>query len=479
MNDEEKQTKRKGKSKAQRLMEMVGQHCELWHSGDNIAYGSFLALDHWENWRVSSPQFRRWAYGLYYLQGKDVISRPTWDNLQCLLEQRALAGKHHETYRRVARVGDTIYVDLGNEQWQYVEATKSGWDVKDNPPFKFLRGSNTGALPMPERGGSLDELQPLITSCSDNWQRIKGFILDAYKGRKPYFALAVHGVQGSAKTYACRTIRTTIDPCCKAPLTRLPRDEKELGVSAQSEYVLAYDNVSHLPQWMSDSLCSVSTGAGFKARTLYTDGEQTIFDVARPIILNGIPQCVESNDLLSRSLIVEQPMIAEEERREEVELDAQYEAIKGRVFGGILDCLCTGLANYSATKLERLPRMADSVRWVSACYGDDAFVKAYEANEEEAAQCGLDSSPIARAILDMFKGDRKAWEGTATELLGEISNRLSYDQRGKDFPTTYNALGVRLKRDVPLLLKAGLRVDKQHDHDRRGISIVRVSSLGA
>ena len=235
-----------------------------------------------------------------------------------------------------------------------------------------------------------------------------------------------------------------------------------------------------MPQLLSDALFAVSTGGGFKSRTLYTDGEQTIFDVARPIILNGIPQCVESSDLLSRALIAEQPMIADEDRREEAELDAQYEAVKGRVFGGILDCLSNGLKNYPTTHLAKLPRMADSVKWVSACYGDDTFLKAYQDNEEEATRCGLDSSPTARAIIKMF-GDKLAhWEGTAHELLEQLNDRTPYEQRDrKDYPTDAKKMGMRLTRDLPLLVKAGLRVDRDRDGNQRTIRIDRVSSLGA
>jgi hypothetical protein len=478
MTNDASKPKRKGKSKAQALVELIRENCTLWNGGDGVAYATFRTQEHLENWRITAPQFREWAYGLYFTRSKDVISRPTWDNLLCLVKQQALQDAPQETYRRVARVGDTIYVDLGDAAWSCVKVDGQGWALADSPAVKFLRGSNTGALPMPEHGGSMDELRPLVTSCPENWERMKGFILDAYKGRKPYFALAVHGTQGSAKTYACRLIRTTIDPVRKAPLARLPRDERELGVTAQSEYVLAYDNVSHLPQWLSDALCAVSTGGGFKARTLYTDDEQTIFDCARPIILNGIPQCVESNDLLSRALLVEQPMITDEQRREETELDAEYEAVKGRVMGGILDCVSKGLANHAKTTLPRLPRMADSVKWVSACYGNDVFVKAYAENEEDAAQAGLDSSPIARAVIRLL--DKvAAWEGTAEKLLREVADYVPYDQRGRDFPANYKALGRQLRRDTPLLLKAGLRVDVKRDAARRTIRIDKGTPLGS
>ena len=432
---DEKKGKRKNKS--QRLVELINSQCELWHSGDSVAYATYLVGDHQENWRVGSRQFKQWAYGLYYATHKDIMTDATYSNVQCLVEQQALQGQHHQTYRRVARVicpeakGDTIYIDLGNPEWQCAAATADGWRILDKPPVKFLRSSNTGELPMPEHGGSMDELRPFITASPENWERMKGFILDCFKGRKPYFVLVVHGSQNGGKTYACGKLRNTIDPCRKAALARLPRDEREIGVAASSEHVLAFDNVSHLPQWMSDTLCMVSTGGGFKARTLYTDGEQTIFDVACPIILDGVPQCAESSDLLSRCLLAEQPPRNEEDQRTETELDARYEAARGRIFGGILDLVSNGLRNYLTTHLTKLPRMADSVKWITACLGNDDFLAAYEGNEEEATQFGLDNSPTARAVIRMFGGTRTHWEGTAAELLAELNSIVPYDQRAQ------------------------------------------------
>ena len=478
---DEKTTKKKRKNKSQRLVELVVSQCELWNSGDSVAYASYLVGDHWENWRVGSTQFRRWAFGLYYATHHDVMTDATYSNVQCLLEQQALQGRHHETYRRVARVGDTIFIDLGNPKWECVETTADGWKVIDKPPVKFLRGGNTGALPMPEHGGNMDELRPLVASTQENWERMKGFVLDAFKGHKPYFVLVVHGTQGSGKTYACEKLRMTIDPCLKAALSRLPKDEKELGVSASSEYVLAFDNVSRLPQLLSDTLCMVSTGGGFKARTLYTDGEQTIFDVSCPIILNGVPQCAESNDLLSRCLLVEKPPRNEEDQRTEKELDARYEVVKGRVFGGILDMIANGLRNYPTTHLAKLPRMADSVKWITACYGDDTFLEAFKGNEEEATECGLDYSPIARAVIKILGEKLAYWEGTASELLERLNDIIPYEQRNRtDYPTDAKSLGMRLRRDTPYLLKAGFKVGKAtRKSDRRIIRIDRVSSSGA
>jgi hypothetical protein len=42
-----------------------------------------------------------------------------------------------------------------------------------------------------------------------------------------------------------------IDPSM-APVRALPRDERELFIAASNGHVLAFDNVSSLPPWLSD-----------------------------------------------------------------------------------------------------------------------------------------------------------------------------------------------------------------------------------
>ena len=46
----------------------------------------------------------------------------------------------------------------------------------------------------------------------------------------------------------------------------LPRDDRDLFIAASNGHVLAFDNVSGLPAWISDTLCRLATGGGFAVR---------------------------------------------------------------------------------------------------------------------------------------------------------------------------------------------------------------------
>jgi hypothetical protein len=77
------------------------------------------------------------------------------------------------------------------------------------------------------------------------------------------------GEQGSAKSTFSAILRALLDPNT-APLRALPREDRDLFIAASNGHVLAFDNVSGLPGWISDTLCRLATGGGFAVRQLST-----------------------------------------------------------------------------------------------------------------------------------------------------------------------------------------------------------------
>ena len=56
-----------------------------------------------------------------------------------------------------------------------------------------------------------------------------------------------------------RVIRSLIDPST-SPLRAEPRDVRDLMIASRNSWVVAFDNVSHLPNWLSDAICRLATG---------------------------------------------------------------------------------------------------------------------------------------------------------------------------------------------------------------------------
>jgi hypothetical protein len=288
--------------------------------------------------------------------------------------------------------------------------------------------------------------------------------------------LILLGGQGTAKSTAARILRSLVDPST-VPLRSPPKNEHDLVIDSVSSWVIAFDNISELPGWLSDALCRLATGGGYATRTLYTDRDQELFEAMRPAILNGITDVATRPDLLDRALLVNLRPIAKAERREEKEIFAQLEEARPTLMGFLFSAIAKGLRTAPTVRLNGLPRMADFARWAVAteeALGAEAgaFMKAYGASQEEAVGQALEASPIAVPLWKLaaaHKGLENAWEGTATNLLKELTEKIDEeDRRVKGWPKAANTLSRELKRLAPPLRDVGVYAEQLSRSDKQG-----------
>jgi hypothetical protein len=226
----------------------------------------------------------------------------------------------HGVHLRVGRLDDKLYIDLADDQWRAVEIGLNGWRIVADPPLRFRRSAGMRPLPLPKRGGSIDDLRPFLHISSEaDFVLSAEWMLAALRDHGPYPVLALSGEQGSAKTFRAAVLRSLVDPNI-APLRTLPREDRDLFIAATNGHVVGFDNLSNLPAWISDTLCRLSTGGGFATRQLYTDQDEVLFDAMRPIILTGIEDIVTCGDLSDSSIFLVLQSISVATGRLETEL---------------------------------------------------------------------------------------------------------------------------------------------------------------
>src|SRR4029079_3040847 len=257
------------------------------------------------------------------------------------------------------------------------------------------------------------------------------------------------GEQGSAKSTFSAILRALLDPNT-APLRALPREDRDLFIAACNGHVLAFDNVSSLPAWISDTLCRLATGGGFAVRQLYSDQDEVLFDAARPVILNGIEDIVTRPDLADRAVFLTLEPIPEERRRPEQELWAAFELERPRLLGVLLDAVAKGLAELPAPRLDKLPRMADFALWATACetalWPSGTFWSAYCGNRDEVVEGVIDADLLATAVRALMEM-RTVWTGTASDLLGALAEVVGERvAKSRTWPDGPRALANRLRR---------------------------------
>ena len=457
---------------------------ELFHDSRQDAFATISIGDHRETWSMRSRAFRQWVAHRYFVtSGKIPNTQALSDAINVLSGHAVFGGAEREIFTRIASLEGRIYLDLADPEWRVVEIDADGWRIVANSPVKFRRPRGMLSLPEPIHG-SLDELTAFINVRSvDDRRLVLGWLLGTLRPTGPYAVLVVHGEQGSAKSTLTRMLRSLVDPNT-AGIRASPRDERDLVIAANNGWCLAFDNVSRIPDWLSDAYCRVSTGGGFATRTLFENDEETIFDAQRPIILNGIEEVATRGDLLDRSVVVYLAAIPEENRRPERELWNDFERARPRILGALLSAASAALASEATIVLPRVPRMADFARWVSAAeesmgWQRGAFLAAYQGNRNEANDLTLDASPISAVVRSWTTSLSEPWLGTATDLL-QLLEGLADDKtrRLKAWPETARSLANALRRLAPNMRSAGIDIsfDGRKHGGKRVIRIERLPS---
>jgi hypothetical protein len=474
---------KKAPSQATALVELA-QDVEFFCTPKQEAYAALESGGHREIWSLRTKPFKTWLARRYFHEYGGAPGAQALQDALAVLEGKAIFEDFvHDVYVRIAEFGDATFIDLTDDAWQAIRVDRSGWEIVAEPPVRFRRAPGMRELVPPVAGGRLEALRPFLNVTDEDWPLLVGWLLAAGRARGPYPVLALHGEQGTAKSTTARVLRELIDPN-EVDVRAHPRDDRDVVIAARNGHVLAFDNLSHLPQWLSDAFCRLSTGGGFATRSLYTDSDEVLFNVIRPLILNGISEVATSGDLLDRSLITYLPRIPERRRQTEREFWAEFEPLRGQLLGALLDAVVVGLRRIDEIELERKPRMADFAEWVVACepglgWPAGSFLDAYESNRSSANELTLEASPLSQPLRSIAE---VGFSGTAGELLQRLADYADEEQRRqRGWPKSASALSGRLRRLAPNLRAVGVEVEFQQTGGRgsRRLVVIRMGTENA
>ena len=440
------------------LIAIATERCEMFHDGED-AYVSIENNGHRETHPLEGSSFRNWLHSEYLGEyDKSPSASALKDAINTLGGHARFRGPERSVHLRVAEDNGAIYVDLGDEDWRAIKITGQGWCIVRRPTIRFRRPRGYKALPIPEHGGSLKELRPFLNVDEEDFVLVLAILVAALRPGLPSSIFAPNGEQGSAKSTLCRIIKALVDP---GQVRRPPRNSEDLMVAARNSYLLVFDNLSGIRDWLSDDLSAMATGTAFGTRQFYSNYEEALFEAKRPIVINGIGELGTREDLLDRIIPITLPAIKDAARETELDFWRRFDAAAPRILGALFEAVSTALRRIDNVELDSHIRMADFLEWVVAAapgmgFSEDYVQEALIRAKERTTDMALESSPIFRPLRKLiYKKGR--FVGNATKLLSALEDQLE-DQGAvpKGWPTSLNVLGNQMRRLVPDLRRKGI-----------------------
>src|SRR5581483_7558772 len=388
-------------------------------------------------------------------------------------------GAEKRVYVRVGEDDDgNIYLDLGDRTWDAVKITKDGWDFCSEPACKFRRPDGMLALPRPVKEGvDFSELRRFLNVGSDRqWTLTAGWLLASLNPRGPYPTLSVFGEHGSAKTFFTQQIRSVLDPH-EADVLDAMESKRDLAVASHNMWIVALDDLpAKIEPWLYKAICRLATGRSYVSRKLFKNRDLSILKAKQPVIVNGIAMHGLRSDYMQRTYKLELPIILTENRITERSILAQLREAHPRILGGLLNAAVLSLRNVDSVLLTKKPRMADAAEWIVA--GETglglkagSFEVALAENEDDIEESLIDSSEIAKAVMDLG-----SWNGSPTEFYEMLKAKLEF--KVPDFPASAAALTAELAELAPRLRSRGVDFSTGKSNGQRTIKVRRVATQG-
>lgn len=487
MKDQENNTqtasKYEGGSKAERIVNFTEDKCLLYTDKNNKAFAIIkdspnpIAIPIQSKTMASAMKHD--AYNNGEMLKKDDINEAQ-ESLSAIAEYK---GETVDIWQRNAPLKDEVGVEinLGGAASPRAVVTSEGVTVVESGSETLFSHSSTSApLPIVADEGDWTKIFPYLNMIKEHMLLLVAYLTYILAHPKQehvgYPIFVIKGEQGSGKSFLCKAIiRAFIDPSTYG-IQMFPSSPREMAISAKNSFVLIYDNIRKLCHKWSDALCVAATGGFLPGRKMYTDDEEVNIDLHGPKILNGIHNFITESDAVSRCINIQLLPIPTNTRKNERELTDQLTLDKPVIFRGLLDIISRCFAVEGQETITHPQRMMGFVHWLAKFELAEglevgSLQKVYAENQQQAMLDTIAEDALAYAILNLANeyNNGDMWSGTPTELLTELSKRVSaqVSRHANTWPQNAISLSKRLAALKPSLAAQSVEIINERGKERR------------
>lgn len=458
------------KSVAARLVDMAQERYALGVSEDGEPFGADRSRPHLAmRLRAGKAGLRAELASGYFSDTGAVAGGQALTDATLILEGLATAKTPEKLHLRVADLDGTNYIDTGRADGKVIRIGQGRWAVTDSAPVRFLRTKLTAAMPLPPSAGDLDQLWDFVNvSIGDRPVLLAVLIAALVQCDVPHPVLALFAEQGSAKSTTTRMLVDLIDPS-PVPLRQAPRDADSWVTAASGSWVVALDNLSGIPPWLSDSLCRAATGDGNVKRALYTDADLAVVKFRRCVIVNGIDVGAVRPDLAERMAMVDLRRIERHMRQPEATMRQQWHQALPGILSGLLDLAATVHHRLDTIVVNDAPRMADFGRVLAAV--DEALstngLPRYMSRADQLSEDSLSADPFIEQLRQHTYEPLVGKSGG--DLLAMNTPSGDHWRRPKEWPKNGRDVTAILRRHAPALRNLGWVIEDDGARNHRNV----------
>lgn len=444
---------------ANEVIKLIIKDCKLVHNQQKEPYAIVNNAGIRQVFSLSSKSFMDWVASKHYAAKKSAISEASLKTVISTLSGKAVFdGRMVRISTRIAKTDEGYWLDLCNDKWEAVLINENGWSIKSGNSIPlFCRSNSMHAIPTPISGGSLDELWNLVNIPEEFQLMVVAWLLECLREDTPHVVLELVGEQGSAKSTTQKFLKQLIDPNV-ANLRAAPKKVEDVWIGAVNAHLVSFENISYLSQDYQDAMCVMATGGAHATRTLYTNKEEVIIELRKPIVINGITVIITAPDLQDRSMHIELPPVKKRLQSKEVEeIFANQHAL---FVGALLDQFVLALKALPNVKIPDAdkPRMADFAYLGEAVFqanGHDvgSFIEHYRTMRQKGVHRTLEASPIGIALVTYLERNPNGWTGKLMDLLAHLGPLKPVGET--NWPKSAKGLGDALRRLTPPLRTLG------------------------
>lgn len=458
------------KSVAARLVGMAQERYLLGVSEDGEPFGAERTRPHLAMLlRAGKAGLRAELASRYFSDTGIVAGGQALTDATLILEGLAANQAPEKLHLRVADHDGTNYVDTGRPDGKVIRVGQGRWTITDSAPVRFLRTKLTAAMPLPPSVGDLNQLWDFVNiTVGDRPVLLAVLIAALVQCDVPHPVLALFAEQGSAKSTTTRMLVDLIDPS-PVPLRQAPRDADSWVTAASGSWVVALDNLSAIPPWLSDSLCRAATGDGNVKRALYTDADLSVVKFRRCVIVNGIDVGAVRPDLAERMAMIDLRRIERHMRQPEATMRQKWRTALPGILSGLLDLAATVHQRLETIVVDDAPRMADFGRVLAAVdeiLSTDGLLRYMS----RADQLSEDSLSADLFIEQLRRHTREPVVGkSGGDLLTMNTPTGDHWRRPKEWPKNGRDVTTILRRHAPALRNLGWVIEDDGARNHRNV----------